>query len=1277
MLRGLSRTISQSKALRLYKMEKINVDKKGIWKFSTLLVVLLIFLASVHFVIAQEAQSRFRFVVFGDMHLGCSDSSLTEAQKKALDVVINEVKPAFVLQAGDLISIANKDQSQSTACLNTMYSKLKKEVIEPLNGAGILFFYSVGNHDGYMPGAYTSQTSKDMHESFWSSQTNNGYTISGPGYGKYYSFDYGNSHFISLLAPGTFGLSNSNEQMVWLGADLENAKTIGAKHIFTFAHSPLSAPNTWWGTTTRIPGRQFLESDRQFMSLLKTYNVEANFGAHWHIFKDDYTEGVRDVIAGMLGGHKATIEGENTPVPWTFTVIDVDGDKSNLYRIEWPFNTQSLPSAPVVDKSPAKVSAPQSVASLGTCPPGTRPAPPGMQGTMSAIGGGVGVSTSSPSGTSGNNVLDAAHKYAGRAYGTGSGEFVCTTFIVQLLRDLGLKIDSDAEKILNIIPPQGKTPSNLVDNNDPVHKGVQYALEKSGLGEAVPAASAQAGDLVQYWQKDSSGWVGCAAVIEKVNDDGTVDLFGAQSKETGVAVSKSFNLQDADKKVYVARLKQASGVSSGKPQATASQPVAVAQSSGAAGCGAKIAVVGDSISALSSYVVQLRQLCGPATEIKNEDGDPSTSQDIRGTDKFAFVGKRTSQMKADFDAVLATNPDTVIILGGTNDVGGSWSSIRDNLLDIYARAKAANKRVVALTVPPLRNSAKRSQIELDNIKKINAWILSEAPVDVRVNIYDSLVSPAEPDAANPALFASDLVHPNQNGKQVIAQKVYDALIGAPAQATAPAGTQTIASAASSSSGPRMMCIPESVLPKMLYDFIINSSAGITTIIGIARQNIAIGINKTIPPLIPDSTCVPLTADKNYDSEFLKSTYGRTALEVESQLQKVPFMGVDVQIHRLVIPALACVEQDIKNCEEGRNYKYRNVESYNWQGLEDQPDVLSTSSFGISLNINLDSNPNAQNGQLITDMPQCVVSAFKKYGFKWGGDFQPDKTPAHFEFMADPRMIAIASASVCPGGKCVPSAEGKKTVARGQGDVVIIYAGDGKDWQEFKRVATLYAEKYGGTAYPAYNAQDIIDAVRKHKSISRLVIAAHGMAYGILKPGAKGIRIGADSLPNMVSAETFAGELGPRLTQGAVIGLAACNTGKNPGDPGNWDAKSYISGGEKGLAAKIRDALAMQAGIADGIEVRAHTTAGHTTRNPAVRRFVVSSSEIGKPGKSVLDEALGEGTSASGTIGGWNQKFGGFYLKNGVRVNTYSYAQDWLAGDAVTFEMSGGVAINVA
>jgi hypothetical protein len=191
-----------------------------------------------------------------------------------------------------------------------------------------------------------------------------------------------------------------------------------------------------------------------------------------------------------------------------------------------------------------------------------------------------------------------------------------------------------------------------------------------------------------------------------------------------------------------------------------------------------------------------------------------------------------------------------------------------------------------------------------------------------------------------------------------------------------------------------------------------------------------------------------------------------------------------------------------------------------------------------------------------------------------------------------------------------------------GDRVIIYTATGSGAGEFRTVANRMGERLGASVYPASNAQDILNAIRRHRRISRLILAGHGTTTQFLRPGAAGIRVGRDALPTWMSIETFARELAPRMAADGVIGWAGCSAASNPGESG-WSRSSYGPGGAHSFIAQLRDAMVGR--TLWGVEHRGHATPGHTTANPAARVCEVSRAERGQPCDSVMEEEWGEGS----------------------------------------------------
>lgn len=136
-----------------------------------------------------------------------------------------------------------------------------------------------------------------------------------------------------------------------------------------------------------------------------------------------------------------------------------------------------------------------------------------------------------------------------------------------------------------------------------------------------------------------------------------------------------------------------------------------------------------------------------------------------------------------------------------------------------------------------------------------------------------------------------------------------------------------------------------------------------------------------------------------------------------------FMGLSVQVHEKIIPALKCVEAALKSTSAGGEYKphamggirFRNT----YRGVE-----VSNHVYGIAIDIEPDKNTccgcvapwNAhplckQKGKSVWErmvMPRSWVETFEKYGFYWlGHDVLQDTM--HFEFLGDPDKITEPTA----------------------------------------------------------------------------------------------------------------------------------------------------------------------------------------------------------------------------------------------------------------------------
>lgn len=146
------------------------------------------------------------------------------------------------------------------------------------------------------------------------------------------------------------------------------------------------------------------------------------------------------------------------------------------------------------------------------------------------------------------------------------------------------------------------------------------------------------------------------------------------------------------------------------------------------------------------------------------------------------------------------------------------------------------------------------------------------------------------------------------------------------------------------------------------------------------------------------SCTPIQTVSGLSTDDFMKVYGSSQEEVEKQLEKVDVMGKSLSVHKKIVPALKCVVEDMKKCSEAANYDLKRIESFNWRSIR-RGESMSLHSFGIAIDINPGTNP--MGSTLVTDLPNCLVEAFKRYGFRWGGDFSGRKDAMHFEFRGKP------------------------------------------------------------------------------------------------------------------------------------------------------------------------------------------------------------------------------------------------------------------------------------
>lgn len=132
-----------------------------------------------------------------------------------------------------------------------------------------------------------------------------------------------------------------------------------------------------------------------------------------------------------------------------------------------------------------------------------------------------------------------------------------------------------------------------------------------------------------------------------------------------------------------------------------------------------------------------------------------------------------------------------------------------------------------------------------------------------------------------------------------------------------------------------------------------------------------------------------------------------------------FMDLPVKMHRKVVPALKCVQEEIKLSCADRPYKARALAGIRFRNTYRGGEVTNH-IYGIAIDVDPSINTCCGCVKPWNDapackkpakteydrmaMPECWVHAFERYGFYWlGHDVLRDTM--HFEFLGDPDRIA--------------------------------------------------------------------------------------------------------------------------------------------------------------------------------------------------------------------------------------------------------------------------------
>ena len=116
--------------------------------------------------------------------------------------------------------------------------------------------------------------------------------------------------------------------------------------------------------------------------------------------------------------------------------------------------------------------------------------------------------------------------------------------------------------------------------------------------------------------------------------------------------------------------------------------------------------------------------------------------------------------------------------------------------------------------------------------------------------------------------------------------------------------------------------------------------------------------------------------------------------------RVSFMGKSLYWHKWAVVPLMNVQKQL--IEEGwdKRYYWTDLQTWNKRMIAGT-NVPSNHAWPTAMDINPKQNPMRYDNVLVTDIPTRVVDIFKRYGFRWGGNYRTVKDAMHFEYLGEP------------------------------------------------------------------------------------------------------------------------------------------------------------------------------------------------------------------------------------------------------------------------------------
>ena len=171
------------------------------------------------------------------------------------------------------------------------------------------------------------------------------------------------------------------------------------------------------------------------------------------------------------------------------------------------------------------------------------------------------------------------------------------------------------------------------------------------------------------------------------------------------------------------------------------------------------------------------------------------------------------------------------------------------------------------------------------------------------------------------------------------------------------------------------------------------------------EQVATGSSGGGTDTVPSGTLKSCTEnyDKYTSQSDLKRIYGSSASAVSSNLVSVDVLfesgAKSVKVAKQAAPCFKAVQDALVSTGVTHRPKVFDG-TFNWRPNRNNASSLSFHSFGIAIDLDAGKNPNGGGspGHCTTNMPADYVAVWKKYGFRWGGDYRSTCDAMHLEWL---------------------------------------------------------------------------------------------------------------------------------------------------------------------------------------------------------------------------------------------------------------------------------------